>query len=102
MEKPKDNPNRGLNKQSRICDCHLDVGSCFCDLNINTNEREQINSNGESNKEHHGDATSNPESDAKPKGHLDWDARDLKTYEWLPKSSRSTEGRYTGRFWEQD
>lgn len=88
--------------QTRICDCWLDVGQCKCEIINTINEREQINQNGESNQEHHRDATSNPESDAKPKGYLDWDARDLKTYEWLPKSSRSTEGRYTGRFWEQD
>ena len=102
MGEPKDNLDTGLNKQSRICDCSLDLGTCFCDLNINTNEREQINSNGESSKEHNGDATSNPKSNLEPNGPLDWDARDLKTYEWLPKSSRSTEGRYTGRFWEED
>ena len=88
--------------QTRICDCWLHVGQCKCEIINTINEREQINPNGESNQEHHRDATSNPESDAKPKGYLDWDARDLKTYEWLAKSSRSTEGRYTGRFWEQD
>ena len=38
----------------------------------------------------------------KPKGPFDWDARDLKAYGWVPKSSRSTEGRYTDRFWEED
>lgn len=67
-----------------------------------SNERERTDSNEESTKEHNGDATSDPKSNGKPKGPLDWDARDLKTYGWVPKSSRSTEGRYTDRFWEDE
>jgi hypothetical protein len=91
-----------LNKQSRICDCWLRIGSCFCEINKIKNEREQINSNGESNKEHNGHAKRNLESDAKSKRPLDWDARDLKVNGRLLGSSKSTEGEYTHRFWEDE
>ena len=30
-------------KQSRICDCWLEAGSCFCELNIKSNEGKDIN-----------------------------------------------------------
>jgi hypothetical protein len=86
--------------QTRICDCWLNIGQCKCEINKIKNEREQINSNGESNKEHNGDAKRNPESDAKPKRPLDWDARDLEVDGRVLGSSRSTKGEYTHRFWE--
>jgi len=88
--------------QTRICDCWLDVGQCSCEIIKTQNERKQINSNGESTKERDRGAVSNPKPDKQPKRPLDWDARDLKTYEGLPRSGRSTEGRYTNRFWEDE
>ena len=91
-----------LGKQTRICDCWLDVGQCQCEIIKKENEGKRINSNKESNEKRSGDATSNPQSTTKPERPLDWDARDLKAYGWVPKSSRSTEGRYTNRFWEED
>jgi hypothetical protein len=90
------------NKQMRICNCWLDVGGCFCELNTIQNERKRTDSNEKSDKKSDGDATSNPKPDAKPERPLDWDARDLKTNAWLPRSSRSAEGGYTNRFWEED
>jgi hypothetical protein len=65
-------------------------------------ERKRANSNEESNKKCSRDAASNSKSTTKLERPLDWDARDLKAYGWVPKSSRSTEGRYTDRFWEED
>jgi hypothetical protein len=86
--------------QTRICDCWLDVGQCKCEIINTTNERKQINPNGESNQEHHGDAASNPESDAKPKRPIDWDARDLKANGWLPAGGRKPEEGDSFKFWE--
>ena len=88
--------------QSRICDCWLEAGSCFCELTTDKDERKRTDSDEESNQEHHGDAKCNPESNAKPKRPLDWDARDLEKNAWIPGSRRSTEGGYTGRFWEEE
>lgn len=89
------------NKQMRICNCFLDVGGCFCELNEIKNEGKRIDSNEKSNKKRNGDAAGDTKPDAKPKRPLDWDARDLEKNAWIPKSSRSTEGRYTNRFWEE-
>lgn len=86
----------------RICNCWLDVGGCFCELNTIKNEGKQIDSNGESSKKHGGDAKRNPKSDAKLKRPLDWDARDFKINGRIPGSSRSTQGEYTQRFWEDE
>jgi hypothetical protein len=66
------------------------------------NERKRINSNKKSSKKYTRDATSDPNPTTEPERPLDWDARDLKTHGWVPKSSRSTEGRYTSRFWEEE
>lgn len=88
--------------QTRICDCHLNKGGCFCNLNNTENERKRINSNEKSNKEHNGSSVGNTKPNEQPKRPLDWDARDLKTYAWLPKSGRSIEGRYTNGFWEEE
>ena len=66
------------------------------------NERKQANTNGKNSEESRGSDDGGNKPNAKPKRPLDWDARDLKTNAWLPKSSRSTEGRYTGRFWEDE
>tara|TARA_B100001094_G_C17501163_1_gene471109 strand:+ start:184 stop:480 length:297 start_codon:yes stop_codon:yes gene_type:complete len=89
-------------RQSRICDCWLDVGQCECKITNKENEGKRVNSNKKSSKKRSGDATSNLKSTTEPERPLDWDARDLKTHGWVPKSSRSTEGRYTGRFWEEE
>ena len=90
------------NKQMRICNCFLDVGGCFCELNTIKDEGKRIDSNEKSNKERDGNATGDTKPDAKPKRPLDWDARDLKTYAWIPKSGGSVKGRYTNRLWEEE
>jgi len=69
---------------------------------IKKNEGERINSNKKSSKEYSGSSKRNNEPDAEPKRYLDRDARDLKEDAWIPKSSRSTKGGYTNRFWEED
>ena len=66
------------------------------------NERKQVNRNVEQGGNSGTKRTTNNSGTTKPEGPLDWDARDLKTYGWVSKSSRSTEGRYTDRFWEED
>jgi hypothetical protein len=90
------------NKQKRICDCWLRVGGCFCDLNTKKDEREPTNTNEKSDKEHSGDSKRNPKPDEQSKRPLDWDARDLKTDEWVSGSPGSTKGEYTHRFWEEE
>ena len=89
------------NKQMRICNCFLDVGGCFCELNEIKYEGKRINTNEKPNKKSDRGSASDTKPDAKPKRPLDWDARDLEKNAWIPKSSRSTEGRYTNRFWEE-
>ena len=87
--------------QTKICDCWLNVGQCECEIINTKNEREQINSNGKINKKPGGSDDSSDRSATQPKRPLGWDARDIKTYGWIPESSRSAEGRYTNRFWEE-
>ena len=88
--------------QTKICDCWLNVGQCKCEI-INTgNERKQINSNGKINKKPRGSDDGGDRSATQPKRPFGWDARDIKTYGWIPESSRSAEGRYTNRFWEEE
>jgi hypothetical protein len=65
-------------------------------------ERKQTNTNGENSKKYRGSDDGSNKSNAKPKRPLDWDARDLKTNAWIRKSSKSAEGRYTNRFWEEE
>ena len=67
-----------------------------------SNERKRTDTAKKQSEEHGGTDQRTPGTNDKPKRHLDWDARDLKTYGWVPKSSRSTEGRYTNRFWEDE
>ena len=86
--------------QTRICDCWLDVGQCECEIINTTNERKQINPNGESNQEHHGDAKRNPESDAKLKRPINWDARDLEANGWLRAGGRESQEGDSYKFWE--
>jgi len=86
--------------QTRICDCWLDVGQCECEIINTTNERKQINPNGESNQEHHGDAKRNPESTSKPERPIDWDARDFETNGWLRAGSRESQEGDSYKFWE--
>ena len=88
--------------QTKICDCWLNVGQCKCELKTMQNEGKRTDSNEKPNKGRDGNATGDTKPDAKPKRPLDWDARDLKTHAWLPKSGRSIEGRYTNRFWDEE
>lgn len=91
-----------LSRQTRICDCWLDVGQCECEIINKENEGKQANSNGKINKEPGGSDVSGDRAATQPERPLGWDARDIKTYGWVSKSGRSTEGRYTNRFWEED
>jgi len=67
-----------------------------------SNERKQINPNGESNQKHGGSSASNPRSARKPKRPIDWDARDFKIDGRLSRGSNSIKGEYTHRFWEEE
>ncbi len=64
------------------------------------NERKQTNRNVEKSRDTRSKPATNNTRDAKHERPLDWDARDLKADTWLRKSPRSTQGRYTKRFWE--
>lgn len=88
--------------QTKICDCWLNVGQCECETLNEGDEREQVNSNGKVNKKPRGANDCSDRATTQPKRPLGWDARDIKTYGWISKSSRSTEGRYTNRFWEEE
>lgn len=101
MGELKDNISRKLNRQSRICDCWLEVGSCFCTLKYTTNERKRTDTAKEQGEESRGDSDRNDESNAKPERPLDWDARDLETDAWIRNSVRAVKGEYTNRFFEE-
>jgi hypothetical protein len=90
------------NNQMRICNCFLDIGGCFCELNTMKNEGKRIDTNKKPGEKHAGGTASGTKPTSKPKRPLDWDARDLEADGGLPKSGRSVEGRYTNRFWEED
>lgn len=89
-------------KQQRICDCWLDVGGCFCELNTLKDERERTDSDEKQGEESRGSSAGTAGADVKPKRPLGWDARDIKTYGWVQPSPRSTEGRYEDRFFQDE
>lgn len=65
-------------------------------------ERKRVDSTKKQSEKPRGNNSSPDGSDSKSKRPLDWDARDLKTYGWIPKSPRSTEGRYQDRYFEDE
>ena len=79
----------------------MDIGHCNC-AETKTDERKRINSIKEQSKKPGGADERNPNPATKPERPLDWDARDLEADAWIPKSPRSTKGRYTNRFFEGD
>lgn len=78
------------------------IGSCFCELNTIDNERRKINTNGEVDQKSGGTDDSSDRPISKPEGSLSWDARDLEKNAWIPRSSKQTEGRDKGRFWQEE
>ena len=87
-------------KQSRICDCWLDVGSCFCELNIKSNEGKDINTVAKESSESGGNSKSSAGTNSRNERYLDWDARDLEANGWVRRSSEQTQGGQQFRFWE--
>lgn len=65
-------------------------------------ERKRTNTIKKQSEEPRGSSPSSDGSRKQDKRYLDWDARDLKTYGWVSKSGRSTEGRFTNRLWEEE
>lgn len=87
-------------KQSRICDCWLEAGGCFCELNIKSNEGTNIGTDAKEAPEPRGISKGSVGPDAGSKRHLDWDARDLEANGWVRRSSEQAQGGQQFRFWE--
>lgn len=67
-----------------------------------SHERKRTSTAKEQSKKSGGNNSCPTKPNGKSKRPLDWDARDIKTYEGLPESPRSIEGRFEDRFFQDE